>query len=52
MFLNCEICGPETTPIVVFAIGYAYDVELFVASIMMNKNMAKRKSRKTRLLEL
>ena len=38
--------------LIVFAIGYVNAVELFVVSIKMNQNMAKRKSWKTRPLEL
>ena len=37
---------------IVFTIEYANAVELFIVSIKMNENMAKRKSRKTRPLEL
>ena len=54
MLLNCEICWSKTTPrlLIVFAIGYAYAVKLFVVSINTNQHMAKKKSRKTRPLEL
>ena len=38
--------------LIVFAMGYANDDELFVVFIKMNQNKAKRKSWKTRPFEL
>ena len=44
--------GLKQLPFIVSEIGYANAVELFVVPIKMTENMAKRKSRKTRPLEL
>ena len=44
--------GLKQLLLIVFASGFANAVELFVVSINTNENMAKKKSRKTRPLEL
>ena len=56
MGLKCSqtvrFVGLKQLLLIVFAIEYANAVELFVVSINTNENMAKKKSWKTRPLEL
>ena len=50
--LTVRSVGLKQLLLIVFAIGYTNAVDLSGVSIKMNENMAKRKSRKTRPLEL
>ena len=44
--------SPQQLYLIVFAIEYAKAIELFVVSIKVNENVAKKKSRETRPLNL